>query len=530
MLYDYRKFKSVKEGKDPRSNTCAHYYLGNQPVNFPESGHLLAPWVAIDFTDSTGAGSSGSSITVSNRSSESTDPQNCAVIKSFELGHSDGTCARITIHDTQGGSFQEFMKHLVKDWSCLKDVNPATLLMRVQFGWVKEGCGMSLPMVASPTYYIMCDSVETNYTEGKFIFEITGRDICHRMLEGAVELQLGGEGEKSVHLLHAVHELMCDSVAPNIGKVTFRTIHGTTVVTSTTTSSSNSELFKADTIEERKLGPKGKWDAKGQNKLEAIRRWIDDCPSIEGRMWLPQYNSTEPEGELIFWENSKPDKNESDAYWESSCIGSYIVNGGPSSPVIEFNPKIRWDFGTVTAVGGQTGDGQLNPFGTEGAKNPGTEAMPREKLKGAGHVQQTMPSDSMKDRFGNQAVTEAAHNDAVSKKTITLTPGNIAADLVIIGDPIFCPPFEALNIKNITIVMINPFYLTSQNNCEWLSTPQCNAVLSNKGWIIKSVTHKIDSGVYTTTIGVELSAPGINLPSEESFGGWAGGWKPGGVC
>jgi hypothetical protein len=40
--------------------------------------------------------------------------------------------------------------------------------------------------------------------------------------------------------------------------------------------------------------------------------------------------------------------------------------------------------------------------------------------------------------------------------------------------------------------------------------------------------HRIDSGSFTTTIGVELSAPGIHFPSTGSFGGWTGGWKPGG--
>ena len=52
---------------------------------------------------------------------------------------------RVTIHDQEGGSFVTFMEHLFKDWTCLKKGTPATVRMRIQFGWAKAGCSEPLP-------------------------------------------------------------------------------------------------------------------------------------------------------------------------------------------------------------------------------------------------------------------------------------------------------------------------------------------------------------------------------------------------
>jgi hypothetical protein len=503
---------------------CIQKYESGCPLASVESGNVLAPWVSIDFVDQNNQGG-GAAVTVGNKSSSSTDPQHCAVIKSFEFGHSDGSAVRVTIHDTQGGSFSEFMKHLVKDWICLKDISPGVLLMKVEYGWAKAFCSGPVVTKKSASIFVLCDSVEANYSEGKFIFEITGKDIGHRMFEGGAEWQMGGEGYQGMHVLHAIKKFMCESMAPNVGSISFKSGH--------LSSDNGDELFEGDTADERKYGPKGKWDAKGMNKLEVVRRWLDGCPSINGLMWTPQYDSTVPTGEIVFWEDAKPNcTSQGDGYWNETCLGTYIVNGGPLSPVIEFNPKIKWGFASVTAVGGQMGDLKNNSMETEGAKNPGHECLPRDAVDGAGTVTKTDPSDTDKDRHGGRAVKEGAKNDAQSKKSISIQPGDISADLVIVGDPLFCPPKNAMYTKNIAIVLINPFHITANGGeCgEWLANPPCNEILSNKAWIVTSVTHRIEAGVYTTTIGVKLSTPGINLPASENFGAWSGGWKPVGVC
>lgn len=522
--------RGIREGIIANTS-CVSAYTDGLNVVFPERGHVFSPWVAIAFVD-TSNNSNAATITVSNRSSEATNPKHCAVIKSMELGHSNGFGVKVVIHDTQGGSFEQFMRHLLMDWNTVKDTHPSSIFMKIQFGWAKNGCSAPLPRSASPPYFVACTGIESSYSEGKFVFEIQGDDLAKVSFEGAVEWQQGGEGQEGMHLLHAITTLMCDSVAPNLAKVTFKTLHGQTVVTSSSNpnnpSSRDPLLFKASTRAEQQYGPKGKWDAKGQTKIDVVRRWLDECPSINGNSWVAQYDPTTEDSQLVIWENALPMCNDQpDSFFDATSLGTYIVNGGPSSPVIEFNPKIRWDWAAVVGAGGQMSDQKLNGLTTDGAKNPGAECLPRSEVEGAGGLTQTNPSDFHKDYHGSNSLTENAHSDAVAKKTISHYD-DIAADLVIIGDPTFCPPSLAVGTRNISIVMINPFHLVpSSSSCgEYLSQPPCNAILSNKGWIITSVTHRIEAGVYTTTIGVKLAAPGKSLPADSHLGGWTGGWKP----
>ena len=88
----------------------------NAPYKLPETGRVLAPWVAVSFIDENNGDQPA--VTVSNHSSPSTNPEHSAVIKSFTFGHQDGCKATVLIHDVQGGSFESFMRHLTKDWVC----------------------------------------------------------------------------------------------------------------------------------------------------------------------------------------------------------------------------------------------------------------------------------------------------------------------------------------------------------------------------------------------------------------------------
>jgi hypothetical protein len=510
---------------------------GNCGFRFPEEGEVLAPWVAIDFVDlaTLSVDGANAAITVSNFSSTSTNPANCAVIKSFSLGGSNGLDVRVTIHDTQGGSFAEFMKHICGDWLCLNG-NTSNIIMKVQFGWAKNSCGTALPRNASPCYYVIVTKVDANFTEGKFSFDIIGNDTAMMSFYGGIEDLDGGEGNNGMHLVHALHKLWCDSCAPTIGNLSFNLVQGGQSTNYQYDPNSTPEqakvapeIFSAKTLVERQFGPKGKWACNGEDKMAATRRWIAETKSINDKPWDVKFNVNDPTGQLQFWEITKPkEKSEDDAFFNELCIGTYIVNGGKMSPVLEFNPKISWNFALLVATGGNTGDLKLDSMGTQGAKNPGEESMPRERYCGAGQVTMTNPSDGQKDREGAQSVKDAAEVEALAKKGINIEAyDNITADLVIVGNPNLWPPWESRS-KTVTIVMINPFHLipNSGNNAEWMAKPECNEVLSNKGWFIESVNHQIDAGKYVTTLGVKLPTPGVDLPSGERFGGWNRGWKP----
>jgi len=502
--------------------SCLACYAGK--LNLPEEGNTLAPWVAITFEGS------GSVITVGNDSSTGTDPKNIACIKSFEFGHSDGLTMRCVIHDEEGGSFVAFMKHLFKDYVCLKNGMPAAVRLKVQFGWVKAGCSTPLPLSASRCYYCLSDSVETNYAQGKFMFDITGKDLCHRMFEGSTDQIYGGTGDKGVPITTAIREFMTKGCSPNVGKVDFCKMEDGQ-------RKPCAFLMKGKTGDDKFLGPKGgPWAANGQDKMKVAMRWLEGFPTEDNRGWIPQYNCEEPNGELIFWQDAKPLQPQDSAYWDKNSIGTYIVNGGKRSSVIEFNPKIRWDFARLTSQGGNLGSGTINALNTPGSTQPGMtqSGLSAQNQPCAGQNTQTTPTEAQKDISNKkQQVNQAEGNNAAIRALKILTD-NIEADLTIVGDPTLLPPSEAMWAKNVAIILINPYFIRTDadGQLEWMAQPACNEVLSNKAWICKSITHKIEAGNFTTTIGVFLTTPGADTENGSPLGAWkssggqCGGWIP----
>jgi hypothetical protein len=504
---------SFPGGENDLEGCLASY--ASRGLKLPEEGHVLGPWVEVTFEGS------GSLITVGNDSSPNTSPANVAVIKSFEFGYSDGLSVRVVIHDEQGGSFVKFMDNMLKHYVCLKDGSPATVRMKFSFGWTKSSCNSSLPPASSRCFYALCDSVETNFTGGKFIFELTGKDLCYRMFEGGTEQIYGGEGQNAIPITQAIQEYMTNGCPPNVSSVRFCKMEGGTC---------QKVKFEKYDFE----GPSGKWVANGQDKLRVCMRWLEGYRTENQKAFIPQYNSLKPGGELIFWEDSKPKDVQTDDYWEKNCIGTYIVNGGKSSPVIEFNPKVRWDFGRLVSSGGASSSETVKPLDPDGSKTPGRDVPGLDSKSNpcAGHNVQTTPTETHKDNEGKNATKEKQKGDEESMRAMKILHDHVEADLVIVGDPTLLPPSEAMWTSNVAIVLVNPYFITQGGlNCgEWLAEPICNEVLSSKAWICKSICHKIEAGNFTTTIGVYLTAPGIDTPPGTPLGAWSKGWVPKNNC
>lgn len=511
---------------------CIATYKSGKGFQYAQSGNLIAPWVAIDFVDTNYQVGNGAAVTVSNLSSASTNPANCAIISSFVFGHSDGCTARITIHDTHGGNFEQFMNHILSSWgSVVNQTN--SIYMRVQFGWVKSGCKEPLPASRSPCYTIFVESIESNFTEGKFIFEVTGKDICSPMFEGSMKWEEGGIGNAGIHLVQAMTTFLCDSgnCGPNLKKIRF--ILGENYefdANSTFNPQAGAFLFNITTSDaEKRLGRKQAYQAHGKNKIETVRKWLASQPSINNKPWTVKYDP-EKEELLIKEHIQENEVCKDDAFFSSISEGTYVVNGGPLSPVLEFNPKIKWPWFVATGgAAGELGVKKANPMGTDGGENPGPKALPRYTTCGAGLITGTQTDDGKLEE-GSDAVKTDAEDKA--NRSILVPPAYqaIAADLVIVGDPTFCPP-QFVNGKFCSIVFMNPFFIEKKDGTgpcgDWhLAEPACNKVLSNKGWMIKGVTHQINAGKYTTTINVELLAPGINAAESVPVGGWCKGWKP----
>lgn len=463
----------------------------------PESGDTLAPWVRCKFKDG-----DGRTITVSNDSSP--EIHNTAVIKSFDFGLSDGLHCKVVIHDQRGSSLTDFMKNLLKD---LNVATPVANKFIVEWGWTKSGCSTPMPSARSACHYMILDSIESNFVGGKFIHEITGTDLIKRSLEASVENSYGGVGQSAITLKEALRKLFTEEPAPYVSNIRFCRLEGGRV---------------QDDVgfEYEKDGPKGPWFGNANDKLQTAIHWLSGHRTDRKRTFIPSYNGAHPDGEVIFWEDGKP-KCLEESHWDQNCIGTYVVNGGKTSPVIEFNPKIRWDFSRLTSAGGQMSSETIQP--TPQAKAQGRRDCPQlqRPVLIAGQVLSTPTTEVHKDNYGSNATNEAQKGHDEQARGMKLLHDPIEADLVIVGDPSLPTPGEGLLWRNLAIAYVNPYHHLPNNsiNCgEWIANPVCNEILSNKAWFIKRCNHHIQDGSYTTTLGIYLTAPGIDVEPTAPLG------------
>ncbi len=501
---------------------CMKKYRIPGKERLPEEGHTLSPWVTVRFTKG------GSTITVGNLSSPKNG--NNAVIKSFDFGRSDGFTCKIVIQDQQGSSLIQFMEDMLKDSRCAK---PDGLRMQVQFGWIKAGCDAPLPSASSPCFCMFPESIETNFQGGKFTYEITGRDLIYAMLEQSGD-EIYGKDDNPKPLTVAIKEMMTDEkLKPTVSNVKFCRFEGDECST---------PKFKNGGEE----GPKGKWPMGNRSKIDAAREWLKNHMSDRDKGWKVSYNGDcDDKGEIIFWEDVKPNCNEGKD-WESSCLGFYIVNGGKSSPVVEFNPRIKWDFARLTSQGGAAGGAK--PLLNKDGKTKGRfdcDTLKRESAPSAGKTVSVTADETSQNIEREEAEDRTAESNDKAMKAEKIFHDNIEADLVIIGDPNMINPSLAAWAFNVSIAFINPFHLIgkistvqqdisvdNEIGCgEWLAKPWCNEVLSNKAWIVKSISHSIQEGRYTTTLGLFLTTPGEDTDVGTPLGGeGSAGWKPPANC
>lgn len=489
---------------------------GGCELKKPPAGAVMSPWVRVKFKKS------GVTITVGNKSSP--ENNNRAIIKDFEFGHSDGLECRVTIIDESGSSFVKFMEDILKDSKCT--VPKGGYTMEVDFGWIMDSCdgGPSLEKNINP-YHMMCDNIECNFTGGKFMFQIVGTDIGPRVFEHKVEKVYGDDKNKK-HLTDAIREMFTDpDYPPSVSSVKFKRYN-----------EGNTEepiKFKLKDGGSDEKGPKEVWRGEGLDKINTAMKWMRTYLTTNDKSIIGMFNSEQPDGEIIFWEDFKPNCGQT-RNWDTNCLGTYIVNGGKDSPVLEFNPRIRWDFFSLTSTGGNMGEGRplMNNNGGKNEGRLGCSSLQRTVVPSAGATMSVAVSQDAKNIYSKDAAKETMKGQDQQLKGFRLFHDDIEADLVVVGDPKIMRPSLAIWSKNVKVVFINPYHIFDGADCgEWLAAPLCNEVLSNKAWIVKYITHRISEGKFTTTIGVYLTAPGTVIDVGMPLGGpGSGGWTPPANC
>lgn len=469
------------------------------PLKTVEPGHTLSPWVRCVFR-----GGGGNEITVGNDSCPSLD--NSAVIKSFNFGISDGGECKVVIHDMMGSSLRVFLKNMMKELQGEKDY-----FMIAQWGWTKAGCPTPPPSSISKKHYLQVRWVETNFVQGKFIHEITAVDTMNLAVEGGIEDIYGEDSKNAITLKAALQKLFTEKPHPIVKSVKYCRLNKET---------GNPECNVGFKIAPD--GPKHCWRGNSANKLEIARSWVSGWVTDQDKIFVPVYETNTDGGEVIFWERPVFDCDE--VTNQALCIGTYIVNGGEDSPVIEFNPRIKWQFGQIPANGGNMADGTIEDQPknkAEGVKK--CKEQSRAGERGTGQVLSIPPTNVHKDIEAKRATS--VKGDAQAKQavqdSITYMDSGIMADMTIVGDPTL--PTQSQGViqgKTVAIAFVNPFHiLPASNMCgDWLAKPPCNEVLSNKNWLIMKLNHRIEGGTYTTTFQLRCVSPGLDAAVSNPIG------------
>jgi hypothetical protein len=485
---------------------AAEYECGqlNQPGPAGLQAESFAPWIKVWLGDG------DNEITVGNESFPSSENRAC--IKSFEVGWIDSQETSIEILDEAGGRMQAFVDSVRKN-SALPGRGT---MMRFQWGWTITTCEGSRSSIPSQMFKSHIVEIQVNYSEGKIKYNIKGA-TSEKILNVMREDSSSAEDDKTITLEEAIRNL-ASQCPPITVKYCKREADGKIKC---------EDGFKWKIF--GKGGPPGTWQADNQNRIAVISKWVQpfrvDNGTEEGLGIIPFWEPGDPDVLVLL---TDPSEEKNSCGGNSSSVGTFIVNGGKCSPVIEFSPTFNWITGMANfSAGGETsGPGTTKSNFHEDVKKQNQE---KEHCETTGLQQQNTITQQAWRAYGpkngwiQNMRSMQAHEKAGRITEIGVTP--IQATLKILGDP--RSKFTENHLgRTCSIVAINPFHLSGEKNkgCgDWLADPPCNVILSNKNWLLQGINHSIKEGSYTTTLKLMLGAPGINVDADKPLGGEGSG-------
>lgn len=442
-----------------------------------------------------------------------------AVIKAFEVGWADTHSMTIEVLDEAGGRFGAFVDGIAK---CAKFQGAATHIV-AQWGWVYATCDGQKNKILSPKVKSLFTGLEVNYSEGKIKYRITATGLDPIYADMRQDSNMG-EDSKKMKLEDAITQLC--ALDPPI-QVDFCEIQPDGKL------KCGRNLLNWEKA--GKGGPEDVWQCDNLNRIPTIAKWLEPFRINDGSKQgkgIVLVMDPEDYERLIVLKDPTLDPGESRPCSPVNNLGTFIVNGGKCSSVIEFTPTFNWTGGLANFnAGGDTASAATSAPVFAEDTNGKTQNQEKEHGKSAGIQQQTTITQQAWNFYGPKnahqefLTSQQRHNKANRMLEINMNP--IEADLKILGDP--RPQFVILQgwlSKNVSVVAINPFHISGDSNegCgEWLAKPGCNNWLSNKSWMVLGMNHSIREGSYTTTMKLKLATPGIEVGHKEPLGGQGSG-------
>jgi hypothetical protein len=425
-------------------------------------------------------------LTVGNRSYPD---HNTAIITSFHYSYSDGSGVQIEVTDEEGGAFSRFFEKI------LVDVAEAVTKYEIQckWGWVGGDCqGGGRNLNATNCWHnFLLQTVDIKYEQTmKFVLHCT--DLFNATIDASANQKTYGSDTGPMPLKQAITELLQKN---NPGPVEYQQLR---------------KLPNGGVANwEWKDDPKDKWVADQRNALGVIKKWMRGYTTDNDKGVKLAWDDCQTKPTVIAWEDGAPRCTEIKKCWNH--IATYIVNGGDCSPVVSFNPQIKWPVGMVQKTGGG-GDHRVT---AENGKQEDEDECNFEDEGPGGHnsgMTTTNPSapEHLIRNYGKLAWKKfRLHDKRHGRANAPLIHGGISADLVIQGDPSLDEPLKLYD-ATVSLIVVNPFHLSGTLCPEWthLAGSACNETLSNQTWRIRGITHDIRQGTYTTTLRLWLEPPG----------------------
>lgn len=451
---------------------------------------------------------------------DSNPPNNHAVIKSFQYGASDGNGAEVEVFDEEGGEFDLFVNKLVK---VLNDGNDFGC--SIEWGWAVVDCQGNMTTVKSSMHFFLILSIQISFSSGGVTFKVELQDLMEPLFETRAD-----DTFSNVTLKEAIIELFTKKATPRINSVLFKRFtpgaggnSPCNNLVENNNMANQSNVVNLENLQDFKF--KGdlenattNWHCKGQTPLAAVREWLKDKMTVDDKGLIIFWNSSSDKSQLVILEDPLP-KCWSDLAQEqcSRSIGTYIVNGGANSPVLSFDPQIKFNFAAAARAGAG-----VDTLTVQGEKTTPANPCPENQVKNnpskSGDTTFVQMNEGFNEIYGPGNLVLAIRGLAANQNA-NKTYENIEAELRIQGDPSLDNPYT-IKVKTVSLVVINPFHIRSAGGnqvvrgsflpgCpEWLVGPPCNQILSNKNWFIKGVFHEIKDGSFTTTLKLYLPAPG----------------------
>lgn len=458
-------------------------------------------------------------ITVGNNSDP---PFNYAAINSFKMtalkgsgGGGGGFKMNLEITDEAGGRFDNFYNSLLIPDDFKRDADVKQAQVEVTWGWMGQSCNNQPVVISKTTHHGILMTIDTTFINGLIKFELEIVDLSQSGVQTSSTETIGeDESEKTIELKDAIVQICKDYnceveflVAPSISP--------------------------GETWDFKDVEPKDKWPLNGTNFLQTIMSWIGsyraDVGGDKGSGIFPMFDSNgtlEDKHKLILWALDEDCQKTIDPCQFGLNLGTYVINGGKHSPVIEFSPKLSSVFTNSTkgnkAVNPEAEDDELK-IDDEPDCNMDEEAK-KNKINIGFPIYPVVTTDAMRAYGLKNALGGTRQSLAKHVRANNPFKGGIEADLKIIGDP---------TLANFTqtgfffsIIVNNPYHFTQEgsNNGvgDWLQAEPCHIYFSNKKWMYQGFSHEISGGKYTTTLQLRLDIPGININQNVGIGGDSG--------